>query len=130
MLTLQGLEFAWSADASSSVLLALGCVALDAGASGVIFGGRCSMKFLFVVALAAAVLAGPVFAQNPPKAPAAAMNEGAKKDITRHRAIAAAHEAAAKCLEAGKTEDVCHKELLAACKGLAIGKYCGMKHQH
>ena len=53
-----------------------------------------------------------------------------KEDIQRHRAIAAAHEGAAKCLEAGKKEDVCVKELQAACKGLAIGKYCGMKHEH
>lgn len=53
-----------------------------------------------------------------------------KEDVMRHRAIAAAHEGAAKCLEAGKSEDVCHKELQAACKGLAIGKYCGMKHEH
>jgi hypothetical protein len=53
-----------------------------------------------------------------------------KEDIQRHRAIAAAHEGAAKCLEAGKKEDVCVKELQAACKGLAIGKYCGMKHAH
>jgi hypothetical protein len=44
--------------------------------------------------------------------------------------MAAAHEAAAKCLESGKTEDACHKELQAACKGLAIGKYCGMRHEH
>ena len=53
-----------------------------------------------------------------------------KEDVMRHRAIAAAHEGAAKCLEAGKSEDVCHKELQATCKGLAIGKYCGMKHEH
>lgn len=53
-----------------------------------------------------------------------------KKDIQRHRAMAAAHEAAAKCFESGKSEDVCHKELQAACKGLAIGKYCGMRHEH
>ena len=53
-----------------------------------------------------------------------------KEDIQRHRAIAAAHEGAAKCLEAGKKEDVCVKELQAACKGLAVGKYCGMKHAH
>lgn len=53
-----------------------------------------------------------------------------KEDIAKHRAMAAAHEAAAKCLEAGKKEDVCNKELQAACKGLAIGKYCGMKHTH
>lgn len=53
-----------------------------------------------------------------------------REDIARHRAMAAAHEAAAKCLESGKKEDVCNKELLAACKGLAIGKFCGMKHAH
>jgi hypothetical protein len=53
-----------------------------------------------------------------------------KEDIARHRAMATAHEAAAKCLESGKKEEVCDKELLAACRGLAIGKYCGMKHEH
>jgi hypothetical protein len=53
-----------------------------------------------------------------------------KEDIQRHRAMAAAHEAAAKCLESGKAAEVCEKELQAACKGLAIGKYCGMRHVH
>ncbi|MES2976817.1 MAG: hypothetical protein V4731_00215 [Pseudomonadota bacterium] len=53
-----------------------------------------------------------------------------KQDVQRHRAMAAAHEAAAKCLESGKKEDVCVKDLQAACKGLAVGKYCGMKHGH
>ena len=53
-----------------------------------------------------------------------------KVDITRHRAMAAAHEGAAKCLESGKTPEICEKELQAACKGLAVGKYCGMKHAH
>jgi hypothetical protein len=53
-----------------------------------------------------------------------------KKDIERHRAMASAHEGAARCLESGKSEAQCQKELLAACKGLAIGKYCGMKHEH
>ncbi len=53
-----------------------------------------------------------------------------KEDIARHRAMAAAHEAAAKCLASGKGEAVCTKELQAACKGLAIGKFCGMKHAH
>jgi hypothetical protein len=53
-----------------------------------------------------------------------------KEDIAKHRAIAAAHEATAKCLEAGKKEEVCLKELQDSCKGLAIGKFCGMKHQH
>ncbi|MEK9952934.1 MAG: hypothetical protein VW687_12355 [Curvibacter sp.] len=52
------------------------------------------------------------------------------EDIQRHRAMAAAHEAAARCLESGKKHDVCQKELQAACKGLALGKYCGMRHVH
>ena len=51
-------------------------------------------------------------------------------DIARHRAMAAAHEGAAKCLESGKKPEVCDKDLQAACKGLAVGKYCGMKHVH
>jgi len=53
-----------------------------------------------------------------------------QEDIAKHRTIAAAHEAAAKCLEAGKDQAVCNKALQAACKGLAIGKFCGMKHEH
>lgn len=61
---------------------------------------------------------------------AAESDKETKEDIARHRAIAAAHEAAAKCRESGKAEDVCNKELQAACKGLAIGKFCGMKHEH
>lgn len=60
----------------------------------------------------------------------AQVDKAAKDDITRHRAMAAAHEAAAKCLEAGKKDEVCEKELQASCKGLAIGKFCGMKHEH
>lgn len=54
----------------------------------------------------------------------------ANEDIKRHRALAAVHEAAAKCLESGKKEDVCLQEMQAACKGLAVGKYCGMRHAH
>ena len=53
-----------------------------------------------------------------------------KEDVARHRAIAAAHESAARCREAGMVEDVCGKALQTACKGLAIGKNCGMKHEH
>jgi hypothetical protein len=57
-------------------------------------------------------------------------NQERKEDAARHRAMAAAHENAAKCLESTKSEEVCMKELQTACKGLAIGKYCGMKHAH
>lgn len=53
-----------------------------------------------------------------------------QQDVARHKAMAAAHEAAAKCLESGKAHDICHKEMQATCKGLAVGKYCGMKHAH
>ena len=53
-----------------------------------------------------------------------------KQDARRHRVMAAAHEAAAKCLEAGKGEKACLEQLAKDCKGVGIGKYCGMKHQH
>lgn len=57
-------------------------------------------------------------------------SEEIRKDIERHRAMAAAHEAAARCLESGKAHDVCQRELQNACKGLALGKSCGMRHAH
>jgi hypothetical protein len=53
-----------------------------------------------------------------------------KEDVANHRLMATSHEAAAKCLEAGKPDDVCEAQLEAACKGLGIGKHCGMKHVH
>jgi hypothetical protein len=61
---------------------------------------------------------------------AAESDKEIKEDIAKHRTMAAAHEAAAKCLESGKGDAVCNKALQAACKGLAIGKFCGMKHEH
>lgn len=60
----------------------------------------------------------------------AALEPHVRKDIERHRAMAKAHEEAARCLEAGQAEALCLKSLQAACKGLGIGKYCGMKHEH
>jgi hypothetical protein len=75
-----------------------------------------------LTALSFALLAGVAIANESEKE--------TKEDIARHRAMAAAHEAAAKCREAGKGEEVCGKALAQACKGIAIGKYCGMKHQH
>lgn len=50
--------------------------------------------------------------------------------VAQHKAMAKAHEEAAKCLESGKPEESCHEQLLKACKGLGIGKRCGMKHSH
>jgi hypothetical protein len=52
------------------------------------------------------------------------------EDVTRHKAMAAAHEAMANCLASGKDENLCLGELQVACKGLGIGKHCGMKHVH
>ena len=53
-----------------------------------------------------------------------------KKDIADHRAMAEAHLGAAKCLEAGTAEKDCQAQLAKDCKGLGIGKYCGMRHKH
>ena len=63
-------------------------------------------------------------------ASAAELDKAAKEDIARHRVMAQAHENAAKCLEAGKSDAECEKQLQLDCKGVAIGKFCGMKHQH
>ena len=57
-------------------------------------------------------------------------SDAVKKDIAAHRQLALAHENAAKCLEAGKSEKVCHEQLQKDCKGTGIGKYCGMRHTH
>jgi hypothetical protein len=62
--------------------------------------------------------------------PSAKLSDHVRQDITRHRAMAAAHDAAARCLESGRSEAQCVKDLQAACKGLAIGKHCGMRHEH
>lgn len=96
------------------------------------------MKHRIVAAVLLATL--PAFAtaaDTPTKSPAkparsvvdpAKEAEHTKEDVKRHRIMAAAHEAAAKCQEAGKDEDFCMAELAKACKGIAYGKYCGMKH--
>lgn len=54
----------------------------------------------------------------------------ARADMERHRSMAKAHEAAAQCLAAGRDHAQCHKQLQADCKGLALGKFCGMRHAH
>ncbi|WP_119153013.1 hypothetical protein [Caldimonas tepidiphila] len=90
------------------------------------------MKRLSSILLAGLLAASAAVAQTAAGGAAGkgGPDEHAKKDIQRHRAMAAAHEAAARCLESGKSEEACQKELQAACKGLAIGKYCGMRHEH
>lgn len=78
------------------------------------------MKYLLSLLLVAASLAAQ--AKEDPA--------HRKALIDQHKAIAAAHEAAAQCLSSGKDEEACHAELAKACKGLAIGKLCGAKHKH
>ena len=56
------------------------------------------------------------------------LNQETLDDIAKHEKMAAAHTEAAKCLRAGKPDEVCEGALLQACKGVAIGKFCGMKH--
>ena len=72
----------------------------------------------------AKALAKPVASKVDPALEAAHTRE----DVRRHRVMAAAHEAAAKCQESGKDEDQCNAELQKACQGIAYGKHCGMKH--
>jgi hypothetical protein len=76
----------------------------------------------YLVALVAAGFAFTAFAKDDPAQ--------TKREIAQHRTIAAAHEAAAKCMEAGTDEEICNAALAKTCKGLAIGKFCGMKHSH
>jgi hypothetical protein len=80
------------------------------------------MKIWFV-ACASLVLGALVFAAEAPK-----LNQETLDDIAKHERIAAAHTEAARCLRAGKSDEVCEGALQQACKGIAIGKFCGMKH--
>jgi opacity protein-like surface antigen len=88
---------------------------------------------LLTAAIAPAIAADTAATKAAPK-PAASKVDPAleaahtKEDVRRHRIIAAAHEAAAKCQESGKDEEICDAELQKACQGIAYGKYCGMKH--
>lgn len=88
-------------------------------------------------ALFVASLALPVLAQAPkpaaePGRPAASapIDTHRRDDIAKHRVIAAAHAVAATCLESGRKEAECQEALRKACEGVAVGRYCGMKHSH
>ena len=72
------------------------------------------------------VLSGPVPAADAKKG----VGDDVKKDIANHRAMAEAHNNAAACLESGKPEKQCETQLQKDCKGLGIGKNCGMQHAH
>lgn len=76
----------------------------------------------WLLGLGAIACAASIFAAAPQ------LSQETLDDIAKHETIAAAHSAAAKCLREGKPDAVCEGALLAACKGIAIGKFCGMKH--
>ncbi len=89
------------------------------------------MKSWMVVLVSLALGVGAAYAQD--KAKKAEKGHGAaeiQKDIADHLAMAEAHNAAAKCLQGGKGEKECHAQLAKDCKGLGIGKLCGMRHKH
>jgi hypothetical protein len=80
------------------------------------------MKFWFLT-ITTLALTVSVHAASAP-----ALSQETLDDIAKHETIAAAHAEAAKCLRSGKPDAVCEGALLQACKGVAIGKFCGMKH--
>lgn len=86
-----------------------------------------SLSFTVAPAQTAAPAAAPAKAATPSKA---ADEAHRKEDIAKHRQMARAHEDAAKCLEAGEKESVCQDRLRAACSGIAVGRFCGMRHAH
>lgn len=105
------------------------------------------MKSLICTVAAAWLLANPAWAHDhghahahdaaPKTAAAQTQAQLAKQldahtleDIERHRGMAQAHAQAAQCLAAGQSFDACQKQLQASCKGLALGKNCGMRHSH
>lgn len=98
------------------------------------------MQYLLGTALAILALANPAWADNPAQpvpavasaapAPGVKLNAHTQEDMQRHLGMARAHEQAAQCLGQGRPYDECQKQLQTACKGLALGKNCGMRHSH
>ena len=95
------------------------------------------LRTAMAVCLSAALLpamAHPEPENKPKTAPATAsavqLDEHTREDMERHQAMAKAHGEMAQCLAAGTDMKECHKQLQTACKGLALGKNCGMRHSH
>ncbi len=86
------------------------------------------MKALMIVVVIGVLSAAPgVFAAEKGKKDDPAH---VSQDVADHLAMAEAHLNAARCLKEGKPEKECQAQLAKDCKGLGIGKYCGMKHKH
>ena len=80
----------------------------------------------WILALGAFAVSAFAFAASA--AIALPLSQETLDDIAKHETIAAAHTQAAKCLREGKADEVCEGALLPACRGVAIGRFCGMKH--
>lgn len=101
-------------------------------------GSRALASFALMVALVAfapAATDAQTSAGSAPAGKAATPAPGKddshrRDDIARHRQMARAHEDAARCLESGEKEGTCHEKLRDACKGIGVGRYCGMRHSH
>jgi hypothetical protein len=76
--------------------------------------------------LLARMLGAAALAAVIPLAQAAA-DAHAQEDIARHKQIAAAHQAAAQCVQDGGKPADCEARLKAACKGIAVGQHCGLR---
>lgn len=68
-------------------------------------------------------------------APGAVLAHGSEdahlhETIEQHREMARLHTQAAECMASGQSESKCHEELRAACRGLGVGQYCGLRHAH
>jgi hypothetical protein len=94
-------------------------------------------RHVLAVGMAALLAIGPTLVgartstPAPAKAaPAKADDAHRRDDIAKHRQMARAHEEAARCLESGEKEGVCQEKLRAACAGIAVGRFCGMRHAH
>ena len=87
---------------------------------------------ILVLAVGLPLCAGAQSTGSEKTAPTVSPSERAHRagDIARHRQMARAHEDAARCLESGAPERQCQEKLREACKGIAVGQYCGMRHSH
>ena len=84
-------------------------------------------RSLVWTALALALAASPTITQAQADKK---KHDAVAEDIMDHRTMAEAHRKAAECLEAGKPEKECRAQLGKDCKGVGIGKHCGMRDRH
>lgn len=85
---------------------------------------------LLAATVTAALAQAPSADKGTGKGAGKAADAHRMEDIAKHRQMARAHEQAAQCLERGEKESTCQEQLRAACQGIAVGRYCGMRHGH